>query len=179
MQQLLRKRGVQRFVAGGLAAGLFAAGAAWAGGLAPPVKVSGGAQTKVKVAQNEESWGPSEVNTWMDVPGSRLTFEVPKGGRTITAFFSAESTCTATSWCSVRLVARRGDGAIVELHPRAGNSYAFDDANSDSEVFESNARGGSLRLAKAGTWKVWVQGQLFGNGSMVLDDWYFQVNVHK
>ena len=44
MQQLLRKRGVQGFVAGGLAAGLFAAGAAWAGGLAPPVKVSGGAQ---------------------------------------------------------------------------------------------------------------------------------------
>jgi hypothetical protein len=179
MKQLLRSRLAVAVIAACAAVGLFAGGMAFAGGSGPPVKVNGGANTQVKTAGDVNGWGPDADGTWENVAGSKLVVSVPSGGRTITAFFSAESTCSATNWCAVRIVAQRGDGPIIELHPREGSDYAFDDDAGDTETYESNAMGRSMRLANAGTWRVWPQGMVDGTGDMYLDDWYFEVNVHK
>lgn len=179
MKQILRSRAAVAVIAAGSAVGLFAGGMAFAGGSSIPVKVTGGANTQVKTAANVSGWGPSSDDTWESVQGSKLVVSVPEGGRTVTAFFSAESTCSATSWCAMRIVAQRGDGPIIELHPREAEDYAFDSDETDGETYESNAFGRSMRLANAGTWRVWPQAMVNGTGSMYLDDWYFQVNVHK
>lgn len=179
MKGILRGRAATAVIAASAAVGLFAGGMAFAGGSGPPVKVSGGANTQVKTAGDVNGWGPSSDDTWENVAGSKLVINVPSGGRTVTAFFSAESTCDATSWCAMRIVAQRGDGPIIELHPREAEDYAFDDDNSDDETYESNAFGRSMRLGTGGTWRVWPQAMVNGSGDMYLDDWYFQVNVHK
>ncbi len=187
MKQLLHNRAVTAVVAGAASVGLFMGGMAYAGGKGtPPVKISGGAQVQSKVVTSADIWSPDNFNAWENVPGARVTVSVPAGKtRLITARFSAESYCSIVAvddtWCSIRIMARRAGGSAVELHPQAGDNFAFDAA--DGEPYEGNSLSRSIKLAQGGNWDVWVQGLAYTeakpSGYMLLDDWHLEVEVSK
>lgn len=165
-------------LAAAAAAGLFFGGMAWAGNTGV-VKMYGGQQIQTKIATGDEWQTVTGGTLWEDVYGAALTVHVPAGGaRLVTAHFSAESYCTAASWCAMRIVARRGaDGPSVELYPRGGSGFAFDDDENGSEIYEANAFDRSIRLGSSGTWTVWAQARAVGGDYVYLDDWYFEVDV--
>lgn len=179
MKALLRNRTTKIILAVLAATGLFASGVAVASHYSGHVLYSGGGLVQTKVATDTDGWGTTTTNAWQGVTGTKLTVTVPSGSaRLLNAHFNAESYCAAASWCSVRIVARKsGTSTYTEFRPRVGTDFAFDSPDSGGENWEGNSVHRSLRLS-GGTWYIYVQGQAVGGGSMYLDDWHFEVNVH-
>lgn len=178
MTAIIRGRSFKIIVAMLAALGLFAGGAAVASHYAGHVTFSGGGVVQTKVATDTNGWGSSANNTWQSITGTGLTVSVPSGSaRLITARFNAESSCTATAWCVVRIVARKsGSSTVTELHPRVGTEFAFDAPS--GEAYEGTSVHRSIRLG-SGTWTIFAQGYVQGtSGSMYVDDWHFEVSAH-
>lgn len=72
---------------------------------------------------------------------------------------------------------KSGNATVFELRPKSGDDFAFDAPHSDGELWEGNSVHRSLRLS-GGSWAVYVQAQVVGTGTMYLDDFHFEVNVH-
>lgn len=177
MVNILRTRATRVSVAVAIAASIgLLAGMAFANHDAGHVRFTGGAQVKTIVATDEDGWGPSTAGTWENVEGARVEFEVPSGTvRLVTGRFNAESDCSASSWCSVRIVARKhGTATDLVFRPRVGTEFAFDSPG--GETWEGNSVNRTLRLG-AGTWDVYVQAYVVNTGSMYLDDWHFEVSL--
>ena len=179
MRQILGKRVTKVLIALFAGLGLFMGGIAVATHDPFHHNLSGGALVSTKVATDTDGWGPSAPDVWQNVEGARVTVSVPSGkARLVNAHFNAESYCTADQWCSVRIVAKKaGSATVYELRPKSGLDFAFDAPNGDDEDWEGNSVHRSLRLS-GGSWAVYVQGQINGAGSMYLDDFHFEVNVH-
>jgi hypothetical protein len=115
--------------------------------------VSGGAINQVKVARSDES-ALTDSNSYVDVPGATVQVNVPSGTRALLlARFSAEAMCDTPrgGWCSVKIVAVRGDGSIQELQPSRE-----DTAFAGHQIRGSYSMDRSL-LVNSGTYTVKVQ----------------------
>lgn len=181
MRALLRDRTTKIILVVLAAFGLFASGVAVASHNSGHVLNSGGGLVQTKVATGTDSWATHKTGAWQVVAGTKLTVAVPSGSaRLLNAHFNAESRCYEGDWCSVRIVARKsGTSTYTEFHPRAGSDFAFDAPDSSGPDYgEGNSVHRSLRLT-GGTWYLYVQAKNVGTiGSMFLDDWHFEVNVH-
>jgi hypothetical protein len=90
----------------------------------------------------------------------------------IVARFSAESLCTASSWCSVRILV---DG--VEMNPVVGTNFAFD---SPGDEGSGNMIERTSGVVASGTHVVAVQAAIVGSsGTLSLDDWQLTLEVWK
>ena len=142
------------------------------------ISFRGGGQVSTYVVTDEDGWPSSSNNVWEDVTGARVELDVPSGRvRLVTARYNAESSCGASNWCAVRIVARKqGSPTKIEFRPRVDNDFAFDAPG--GEAYEGNSVNRSIRLG-AGHWFITVQAQVVGgSGDMYLDDWHFEVQVN-
>ncbi len=165
-------------VIGALAAvGLGFGGIAIAGSLTDK-QYGGGALLQTKIATNSGDTTVS-LSSWSSFSGGSVQVSVPSGKqRLIVATFTAESRCTASgkAWCALRIMAVKSGQDPIQLHPRAGDEFAFDSEN--GEVWEGNSAVRSIKLG-SGNWTIYVQGQPTGPGEMTVDDTHFQVEVYK
>jgi hypothetical protein len=91
------------------------------------------------------------------------------------ATFTAESQCTAVSWCSVRIVC---DG--VELQPLVGTDFAFNSPG--GAAFKSLSVMRRSNLITGGSHTCEVQTAIVGTGAgrlHRLDDWVFTVEFWR
>lgn len=161
----------------GLLVGGIIGGVAYGSHQSGHVSFTGGGDVSKRVTANSNAWNTTADNTWQSLTGSGLGLTVPSGKvRLITAQFTAESACTGSSWCSVRIVARKaGSSTENELYPRSGTDFAFDTASDD--LWESHAINRSIRLG-SGSWLIYVQAHTFTDGNLRLDDWHFHYDAH-
>jgi hypothetical protein len=91
----------------------------------------------------------------------------------LVATFTAESRCTASTYCSIRILC---DG--VELQPVVGTNFAFNSPGGSTWKSLSVTR--HTEVVPAGTYSCQVQSaRVGGSGSHVLDDWTFEVEFRR
>ena len=57
------------------------------------------------IIDQTNAWQVPSVDTWINVPSASVTVRIPRGTRRlISARFNAESLCTGSGWCSVRVI---------------------------------------------------------------------------
>lgn len=116
---------------------------------------------------------------WQNVPNMARTITVASGtSRQLVASYNAESLCTGSGYCSVRIVYVNSAGAAVELHPQSGTDFAFD---TDGDSWSSHSIKRTTRVT-AGTYRVQVQAARVGGTSTTvpalrLDEHYFDVET--
>ncbi|HEU0303854.1 MAG TPA: collagen-like protein [Gaiellaceae bacterium] len=118
---------------------------------------------------SDTSTGVSSTSStsFVDLAGAEETIAVPTGETArLYVWFTAESICTATGWCSVRIIV---DG--TEIEPASGTDYAFDSGPSTTDEWEGHALARVSATLGAGSHVVKVQGAVVGAGSLTLDDW--------
>jgi hypothetical protein len=99
----------------------------------------------------------------------------------VTARFTAESACYGVSgWCSVVIQAFNVDtGEITEFNPKAGNDFAFDSSDSNTETarsWESHAINRSLVLPP-GRYQIYVSANsIFPGMTLNLGARHFEVD---
>lgn len=116
------------------------------------------------------------------VPGTTLSVVVPSGQvRIINVRFTAESQCfsaNGSGWCPVRVVYRTPAGTTVEMNPVAGDDFAFDSGDTNiNQSWEAHAIERSSWRLGAGTYRVWVEGKVFGATQLRLDERHLTVEV--
>ena len=127
------------------------------------------------VIDQTNAWSVPTVNTWTNVPSASVTVTIPAGTRRlISARFNAESLCTGSGWCSVRVIyVRAADGATAELGPQSGTDFAFDSAGGSWEAHAIERT--STGFLPAGTYSVRVQAQRVNSSQFRLDDYLTNV----
>lgn len=183
MKAILQSRSAKIGIAVLAALGMFAGGVAVASHNANHHTFSGRELVYTKVATDSAGFGSSANNVWQNVPGSTLSVGVPSGApRLVNARFNAESSCSASNWCAMRIVARKsGTSTEVELYPRASAGFAAEFAfdSPGGEEWEGNSMHRSIRLGSSGTWYIYAQSYVAGStGSVYLDDWHFEASIH-
>lgn len=125
---------------------------------------------------NETTAWSTGSAAFVDVPGATTTITIPSGQRRmIDARFTAESQCSSSGWCSVRIVVIGPGGGLTELNPQAGTDFAFD-SGSGSDNWEGHAIERTSPYLPAGTYRVKVQAGTVAGASFVrLDDWTLAV----
>lgn len=174
----IRKRSTQILVGVAAAAALLLTG-----GAAQAVLTghSGGSSVSMTGVTEEGAWGlpAASQGTWVNVTGQVRSVTVPSGTtRRFVAEYNAESLCSGTGWCSVRIVALNSAGAAWELFPRSGTDFAFD---TDGDSYSAHSVKRTIRLG-AGTWRFQVQAARVAGSSTTspalrLDEHYFDVDT--
>jgi hypothetical protein len=114
----------------------------------------------------------NDAQTFTNTAFSNLTSDfiaVPATGTfRIVVRFSAESACSAASWCTARITV---DG--VEANPKSGSDFAFDSPGGETWQSLSMDRTSDLirGTGAARNVSVSVDVGLVGSGSWRLDDW--------
>jgi hypothetical protein len=114
----------------------------------------------------------NDARTFTNTGFSNLTadtIQIPATGRfRAVVRFSAESACSAASWCSARILV---DG--VEANPKSGSDFAFDSAGGETWQSLSMDRTSDVisgtGVARNVTFAVDIA--VIGGGSWRLDDW--------
>ncbi len=114
----------------------------------------------------------NDARVFTNTAFTNLTADVitipPTGQFRIVVRFSAESACSAASWCTARIVV---DG--VEANPKSGSDFAFDSPGGETWQSLSMDRTSDI-IAGTGAARnvtVAVDVALIGGGSWRLDDW--------
>lgn len=138
---------------------------------------TGSYTSKQYVIDQTDAWNVPVAGSWQNVPSAAVTVTVPAGtSRLLTVRFNAESLCSGSGWCSVRVVYVTPGGAVVELAPQSGTDFAFDSAGGSWEA-HAIERSSSGYLG-AGNYTVHVQAQRVGGASTFrLDDYSTNVGL--
>jgi len=141
---------------------------------------TGGSAISTTIATQTNGWPlpAASSGVWVNVPGMVRPVTVGSGTtRLLVADYNAESLCTGSGWCSVRIVAINSAGGVTEFHPQSGTDFAFD---SDGDNWSSHSIKRSIRVG-AGTWRVQVQAARVAGSSTSpafrLDEHFFDVDV--
>jgi len=93
----------------------------------------------------------------------------------LVATFTAESQCTASVYCSMRILCNNGVG---ELRPVVGTNFAFND--SGGATFKSLSFTRHSDVVPAGTYSCQVQAARVGaSGFHRLDDWTYELEFRR
>lgn len=113
----------------------------------------------------------TDSETWVDLPGAQFNMAVPGGlQKTFIAQFSAESNCTGSAYCSVRILM---DGA--EMDPAVGIDFAFDSAADADDHYEGHSMTRVGGPVGPGQHSFNVQVRVVSATDFWLDDWTFMV----
>jgi hypothetical protein len=103
-----------------------------------------------------------------------MGFNIPRGQRGyLVATFTAESSCTAGSWCSVKILC---DG--VDLLPASGTDFAFDSPGGALYKSLSVTRRSAAEVGRGGH-TCEVHTAQVGGSTLRLDDWTFVVEFWR
>lgn len=140
---------------------------------------SGGYSSKQYFAAQTDAFSFSApVSSWVNVPSTTITVNVPSGTRRlINARFNGESLCTGAGWCSLRIVYKPySSGSPTEFFPQSGSDYAWDTPGGS---WETGSIERSTDYLPAGNYHVWIQAQLVGGSSpsLRLDDYHLAIEM--
>lgn len=147
------------------------AGPAGAAGPAGPAGPAGTGATVAFASVTGTDATSTSSTSYVELPTASASITVPAGGAaTLFISFSAESLCTGTGYCTVR-VALDGN----EIAPVVGNDFAFDSTDGGTETITSWESHAIQRVATgvaAGAHTVTIQYAVTNAATTLrLDDW--------
>ena len=126
---------------------------------------------------------PLTSQAFVPLAGAEATVEIPAGGAGyILATFTAESTCTASGYCKVRLmIDSNGDDVFTEMFPAQGADYGFDSSDNGTETgasWESHSIQRYETMSRGCTCTVRVErATSSATGVFRTDDWLLTVQT--
>ena len=108
------------------------------------------------------------ATTWQTL--TTQSFSPSASARVIRVRFTGESGCSATSWCSVRILVNNADA-----NPVTGTDFAFDSGpGADQWEFHTMER---ISTNVTSNNPITVQWTVVGSGSFTLDDWSLSIEA--
>ncbi len=125
-----------------------------------------------------DAWLTSVSAAWVQVPGAIKTITL-SSVHMFDVEFGAESQCTGTGYCSVRIVLERPTGPLQELDPVAGPDFAFDSGGTGPDRWEAHYIKRTSPFLLPATYRIKVQARIVGVATLRLDDWTLEVEHNR